>query len=128
METIDASAIPLSATSSRLANVSADERTVPQTSRLNREILEAGFPGIILTEDIHRPYYYAIRAGYSYVYSLMTWLLIFGFLGLFHHYCNAESRFLEIFFRFVLLDVLGPPADSVSDSSLVRTGPMVQPG
>ena len=53
----------------------AEQRRKEQNERLNREILEAGLPGIIYSEDIHRPHYRLIRAAYAYGYSLISWLL-----------------------------------------------------
>lgn len=69
------------------------DRSVDETKRLNRAILEAGFTGIIHAEDVHLPYYYLIRTAYAYGYSLITWLLIFGCIGCFRAICSKESRF-----------------------------------
>ena len=94
---VDLTSAHLSETGKAALSIPSDERSSAQIKHLNREILEAGFAGLILTEDVHRPHYYSIRAAYSYVYSLTTWLLILGCLGLFHAYCNAESRFWRYF-------------------------------
>jgi Acyltransferase family len=94
---VNLSTIELSTRAKSIANEPASQRTKAENRHLNREILESGLVGILLTEDIHRPFYFLIRAVYSYAYSVITWLLIFGCLGLFHTYCNSERRFWRYF-------------------------------
>jgi hypothetical protein len=91
------SPFPLSEVAQSIAAMPAKLRRKEQNERLNREILEAGLPGIIYSEDIHRPHYGLVRAAYAYAYSLISWLLIFGCFGLFHTYCRGESRFWRYF-------------------------------
>lgn len=73
------------------------ERSVDQTMHLNREILQSGFVGVIHSEDIHRPHYWLQRAGYCYGYSLITWALILGLIGLFQNHFDFESPFSRYF-------------------------------
>lgn len=75
----------------------SDQRTEHQNTLVNREILEPGFPNIVLSEAIKRPYYYWIRVGYSYVYCLIAWLLVFGSIGFFQQCFDGESRFHRYF-------------------------------
>lgn len=82
--------------SSSLQPVSVEE-TTSDIMRTNRAIFEAGFPGIVLTEDVHRPYYHITRAAYAFTYSLTTWLLILGCIGCFQAMCSRESRFWRYF-------------------------------
>lgn len=96
-QSLDTSSLQLSDSAQAALSKVAEERSVEENTLVNRQILEAGFAGIVLTEDIHRPYYYPMRAGYSYYYSLMTWLLIFGCIGFSQNYFHAESRFWRYF-------------------------------
>ena len=96
-EQVEATSSTLSLESSATLQVASDERTAEQTMRLNREIMEVGFPNTIRTEDVHQPYYSTIRAGYAFTYSLTTWLLIFGCIGCFQAICSRESKFWRYF-------------------------------
>ncbi len=94
---IDTSSLTLSDVAKRTLSQPVSERTSEDNAVLNRQILEAGFTGTILREDVYEPYYYAMRAGYSYIYSLITWLLIFGCIGFSQSYFHAESRWWRYF-------------------------------
>lgn len=96
-EQVDISGLTLSDQAVATSQLAENERDPDQSTRLNREILIAGFGGVIRTEDIHQPFYYATRAFYAFAYSLTTWLLIFGCIGLFQTYCNHESKFWRYF-------------------------------
>ena len=96
-EGIDPSLYALSSRAASYASIPAEQRTVDQNQLINREILEAGFPGVLYSEDVNRPYYYPIRAVYCFVYSLITWLLIFGCIGFSQHHFDRESRFWRYF-------------------------------
>lgn len=96
-EQIELATIRLSGEAQAISQLAAADRTVPQIQLLNREILNAGFAGIIYSEDVHRPFYYPIRAAYCYTYSLITWLMIFGCIGFSQNYFNSESRFWRYF-------------------------------
>lgn len=75
----------------------ADAREPEQTQWLNREIVQAGFPGIILAQDAQQPYYLAIRVAYCYCYSLTSWLMILGCFGFSLHYFRSHSGFWRYF-------------------------------
>jgi post-segregation antitoxin (ccd killing protein) len=96
-ERVEVHGIPLSAEAQKIAALPAEQRRKEQNERWNREILEAGLPGILHHDARQRPYYYPLRAAYAYGYSLISWLLIFGCLGLFRTYCQGESRFWRYF-------------------------------
>ena len=66
-----------------LADTSVAER--------NRMVLSQAFSELIYENATSQPRHSAFRACYAITYSLTGWLLIFGFLGLFHHCCSAES-------------------------------------
>lgn len=94
---VDVAELSLSEQNTATSQLAADQRNSEQTMLLNREILEAGFGGVIHSEDVHRPFYYTIRAFYAYSYSLTTWLLIFGCVGFFQTWCSHESKFWRYF-------------------------------
>ncbi len=75
----------------------SQDRNPGDIQRLNREILQAGFAGILWSEDINRPNYRAIRIAYCVIYSLTTWMLIFGCIGFTQRYFNEHSRFWRYF-------------------------------
>lgn len=75
----------------------AAERSAEETKLLNRELLQAGFGGILWSEDINRPYYFPIRIAYSYLYSLTTWCLIFGCIGFSQAFFDNQSAFWRYF-------------------------------
>ena len=93
----DLASLPLTEKARTVTNVPIEERTGAQTKLLNREIIEAGFPGIILGDASRKPYYHVIRAGYAFYYSLTTWLLIYGCLGFAQTFCAGKSRFWRYF-------------------------------
>lgn len=94
---VDIASLPLSDQAASTSQLPVVQRESDLSARLNREILEAGFGGVIRIEDIHQPYYYTTRALYAYGYSLTTWLIIFGCIGLFQTYCNHQSKFWRYF-------------------------------
>ncbi|MCA9195664.1 MAG: hypothetical protein KDB03_28030, partial [Planctomycetales bacterium] len=53
-----------------IAKLAPENRTSDQNNLLNRDLLNAAFPGILYTEDIHRPYYWFQRAAYCFGYPL----------------------------------------------------------
>jgi peptidoglycan/LPS O-acetylase OafA/YrhL len=79
-------ALPLE-TQAALA-VPADQRTLPETMELNRKILEAVFAPAIASRW-QAPFWY--KVGFFYSYALCSWLLVFGFLGLFNYACAQTS-------------------------------------
>jgi hypothetical protein len=96
-EQLNLDSMALSDEGRRLSQIPAVDRTVEQNQLLNRELINSEFAGIIYTEDVHRPYYYPIRIAYSFGYSLITWLLIFGCIGFSQNYFDRESRFWRYF-------------------------------
>jgi hypothetical protein len=94
---LDLSGIALTPESQAILALPATERTPEQNQRLNREILDVEFAGIIYSEDVNRPHYYLFRTIYAFGYSLITWLLIFGCIGFSQHYFDSESRFWRYF-------------------------------
>ncbi len=81
----------------QIRNKSIGERADSETLRLNRELLQHAFAGVIWSQDRNRPYYLPIRVAYSLLYSLATWLLIFGCIGFSQTYFSAHSRFWRYF-------------------------------
>ena len=81
----------------RIAAQGSGDRSLAETERLNRGIIEAALGGIVHMEDVRRPFYYPMRAAYAYGYSFITWCLIFGCIGAFRTYCSGESRFWRYF-------------------------------
>jgi peptidoglycan/LPS O-acetylase OafA/YrhL len=74
--------------------VPADQRTLPETMELNRNIVEAVFTPAIAS-FWQAPVWY--RAAFFYGYALCSWLLVFGFLGFFSYACAQTS----IVFRYL---------------------------
>jgi hypothetical protein len=96
-ERVETGRLALSEPARAIAALPADQRRKEQNERLNREILEAGLPGVIHREARRQPHYHLLRAAYAYCYALISWLLVFGCLGLFRTYCHGESRFWRYF-------------------------------
>jgi hypothetical protein len=96
-ETLNTSDLQISESGQRMLAVPEADRTVAQNQRLNRELIESAFAGIIYGEDVTRPYYYPTRIAYCYAYSLISWLLIFGCIGFSQHHFDRESRFWRYF-------------------------------
>lgn len=94
---LDTPAIRLSHEAKKIHEMNPTDRSVGATAQLNREILQSDFAGIIYSEDIHRPYYWLQRGAYGYCYSLMTWSLILGCIGLFQECFDRESRLSRYF-------------------------------
>ncbi len=94
---VDTASLGLPLPARKILQNTASSRTTDEVALLNRKILEAGFNGTICSEDVNRPYYYPMRAAYSYGYSLITWLLIFGCIGFTQQFFSSESRFCRYF-------------------------------
>ena len=84
-------------TESAASPIDDTRTTSDQVARSNRHLIEAAFPQVIHTEDIHRPYYHLQRAGYALMYSLTTWSLIFGCIGFSQYYFDRQSSFWRYF-------------------------------
>ncbi len=56
-ESVPMEQIYLSQRGRQLVEIPAADRSAEQNQWLNREVLEAGLAGILLTEDVHRPHY-----------------------------------------------------------------------
>ena len=93
-----------------------------ETMTLNRTILESEFAGLIHSKDSGQPYYHVVRATYSYVYSLTSWLLIMGCIGFFNTHCNFNSRFWRYFSDSSYWMYLAHLPIQFSDSSLGWSG------
>ncbi len=96
-ERVETGRLALSEPARAIAALPANQRRKEQNERLNREILEAGLPGVIHREARRQPHYHILRAAYAYCYALISWLLVFGCHGLFRTYCHGESRFWRYF-------------------------------
>ena len=94
---VDLNSLELSEAARSIGRFAPDERSIEQNQRLNRELIDLGFEGVIYSEDVNRPHYYLYRAGYSFLYSTITWLLIFGCIGFSQHHFDSESRFWRYF-------------------------------
>jgi hypothetical protein len=97
VDDIDVSSLSLSDAVATIAIEPAAQRSPKHVQQVNREILEAGLPGSFYSEDVHRPYYNTLRAGYCVYYTLTTWLLIFGCLGFSQHFFTKHSPFWRYF-------------------------------
>ena len=94
---VESKSLMLSANANRILSLPVAQRTSDQTLRLNREIIQSGFVGLVYSEDVHRPYYWLQRGAYCYGYSLITWALILGITGFFQAYFDQESQFSRYF-------------------------------
>jgi hypothetical protein len=93
----DLSTVALSETAMSIASLPAEQRSPYQVQRLNREVLESALPGSFYSEDVNRPHFHAVRAGYSLYYTATTWLLIFGCLGFSQYFFTTHSFFWRYF-------------------------------
>jgi hypothetical protein len=57
----------------------------------NRAILDQVFAGSISGDPRANPWYFPAKLGYSFGYSLVMWLLVFGTLGFFQDWCPGRS-------------------------------------
>ena len=57
----------------------------------NRKILETMLPACIAPQITHQPSVKAAKFAYMTVYAFGMWLLVFGFVGLFHHFFYRPS-------------------------------------
>jgi len=70
----------------------AAAETAEATLQERRWLFEAAFPvGTFSVNIATRPYYRAVMGAFSAAYALTTWLLIFGFMGLFMRFFAAPS-------------------------------------
>lgn len=57
----------------------------------NRQLLESIFPTMIRTNFMQQPGAQWLKLGYSAGYGLVMWLLVLGFVGMFHSWCDRPS-------------------------------------
>ena len=94
---VDLSGVTFSETAASIASLPAEHRSPDQVQRLNREVLESALPGSFYSEDVNRPHFHAVRAGYCLYYTVTTWLLIFGCLGFSQYFFTNHSFFWRYF-------------------------------
>ncbi len=84
-----AAGLPVSVTAMSPDNSVPDEAA--RAGEFNRRLLEAAFPGMIATDFMTQPSAKWLKAGFSAGYGLVMWLLVFGFIGLFHSQFDGPS-------------------------------------
>ncbi len=81
----------------KLLHQPATNRSIAQVPLLNRRLLESTLSGLFASRIVDQPRYQAGKIFFNYGYAVASWLLVFGFLGLFIKHGSHPSPMFRYF-------------------------------